>query len=540
MLAARPLRHRGARRRRSTRRAARGRVRLRDADGAEERRRGQRADQRGRDAEPARRSPTSTASTRSRDRAFHSSRWDHDVDLRGQAGRGDRHRRERDAVRARDRARGRARSRSSSGRGTGSRPTPNYHRAGHRRGEVAVPARAALPVGWYRFLQFWNSADRMYPAFRVDPDWPDQDVSISRPERQAAPRDDRARRARAGRASPSWSTRCCPTTRRSASACCRTTAGSAPCCATTSTGERAGRRGSSRTRSSPTSGRSYDADVSCSAPGSTPTSTCGRCEITGRGSRCSHDVWGDDPRAYLGITVPGFPNLFCLYGPNTNPVVGSVIFVLECQVNYIVKAIGAMLEHGYTTMECRRDVHDAYNERVDAEHEQLVWRHPRVHSYYNNDAGRVTTNMPWKLVDYWRMTHEPALDDFVVEPSAGRAWGLTWADSTARSRSSPERHRASAAPPRCASPRRVRRSSSSTSTSRAARAWSTRCAPRGSDGASCVGDVSTLDVAQRGGGHRGRRVRPPRRAREQRRHRPGRRPRHLGHDRGDVGPACSR
>ena len=65
-------------------------------------------------------------------------------------------------------------------------------------------------------------------------------------------------------------------------------------------------------------------------------------------------------------------------------------------------------------MECRQDVHDAYNERVDAEHEHLVWRHPRVHSYYNNARGRVTTNMPWKLLDYWRMTKEPALDDFVL------------------------------------------------------------------------------------------------------------------------------
>ena len=127
--------------------------------------------------------------------------------------------------------------------------------------------------------------------------------------------------------------------------------------------------------------------------------------ITGRDGRVLHDVWGDDPRAYLGITVPGFPNLFCLYGPNTNPVVGSVVFVLECQVNYVVKAIAGMHRSaGDSTMECRREVHDAYNERVDAEHEQLVWRHPRVHSYYNNDAGRVTTNMPWKLIDYWRMT----------------------------------------------------------------------------------------------------------------------------------------
>ena len=79
-----------------------------------------------------------------------------------------------------------------------------------------------------------------------------------------------------------------------------------------------------------------------------------------------HDVWGEDPRAYLGITMPGFPNLFCLYGPNTNPVVGSVVFMLECQVNYVMQSLGALLEGGYASMECRRDVHDEYNERVDA------------------------------------------------------------------------------------------------------------------------------------------------------------------------------
>ena len=161
------------------------------------------------------------------------------------------------------------------------------------------------------------------------------------------------------------------------------------------------------------SGRSYGADVIVLATGFQPNKFLWPMKITGR-QAVLHDVWGEDPRAYLGITVPGFPNLFCMYGPNTNPVVGSVIFVLECQVDYIVRAIAGMIEQGYTTMECRREVHDAYNEKVDAEHEHLVWRHPRVHSYYNNDAGRVTTNMPWKLVDYWRMTREPDLDDFIV------------------------------------------------------------------------------------------------------------------------------
>jgi hypothetical protein len=50
-------------------------------------------------------------------------------------------------------------------------------------------------------------------------------------------------------------------------------------------------------------------------------------------------------------------------------------------------------------------------DRYDAEHEQMVWRHPRVHSYYNNDDGRVVTNAPWRLLDSWRMTREPAPDD---------------------------------------------------------------------------------------------------------------------------------
>jgi 4-hydroxyacetophenone monooxygenase len=59
-------------------------------------------------------------------------------------------------------------------------------------------------------------------------------------------------------------------------------------------------------------------------------------------------------------------------------------------------------------------VHDAYNARLDAQHERMVWRHPRVRSYYNNRAGRVITNVPWRLIDYWRMTRAPDPADFVT------------------------------------------------------------------------------------------------------------------------------
>jgi 4-hydroxyacetophenone monooxygenase len=161
------------------------------------------------------------------------------------------------------------------------------------------------------------------------------------------------------------------------------------------------------------SGEEYDVDTIVFATGFHPNKFLWPMDVTARGARL-HDVWGEDPRAYLGITVPGFPNLFCLYGPNTNPVVGSVIFMLECQVNYVMRCLGALIEGGYSSMECRQDVHDEYNARVDAEHEHLVWRHPKVHSYYNNSRGRVTTNAPWRLVDYWRMTKHPDLGDYVL------------------------------------------------------------------------------------------------------------------------------
>ena len=128
------------------------------------------------------------------------------------------------------------------------------------------------------------------------------------------------------------------------------------------------------------------------------------------------DRWegGENPRAYLGITMPDFPNLFCMYGPNTNPVVGSVIFMLECQTNYIMGCLRALIENGHRSLECREGVHDEYNARLDAEMEKMVWRHPNVRSYYNNRAGRVITNVPWTMYAYWNMTRTPDLAEFHV------------------------------------------------------------------------------------------------------------------------------
>lgn len=136
-------------------------------------------------------------------------------------------------------------------------------------------------------------------------------------------------------------------------------------------------------------------------------------KVKGRGGRDLHESWAGEPRAYLGMTTPGFPNLFMIYGPNTNIVVnGSIIFFSECSVRYIVNSLKLLAETGATAMEVRQDVHDAFNRRVDAENLKMAWGAPQVTSWYKNESGRVTQNWPFALVDYWRATLKPDPKDF--------------------------------------------------------------------------------------------------------------------------------
>ncbi|HEY8526650.1 MAG TPA: NAD(P)/FAD-dependent oxidoreductase [Acidimicrobiales bacterium] len=135
--------------------------------------------------------------------------------------------------------------------------------------------------------------------------------------------------------------------------------------------------------------------------------------VTGRGGIDLHDHWAGEPRAYLGITVPGFPNLFCLYGPNTNIVInGSIVYFSECGVRYIVEALGLVLETGHRALEVRKDVHDAYNEAVDAENRRMAWGASGVNTWYKNASGRITQNWPFTLLEYWERTRAPDPEEY--------------------------------------------------------------------------------------------------------------------------------
>lgn len=137
-------------------------------------------------------------------------------------------------------------------------------------------------------------------------------------------------------------------------------------------------------------------------------------EIHGRDGKTLSKAWRDDPKAYLGITTPGFPNMFMLYGPNTNLAHGgSTIFHAECQARYIMQCLMHLIETNSREVEVREEINADYNDRVDAEHNSMVWTHPDVGNWYKNSRGRVVSNSPWRLVDYWSMTRQPNFDDFV-------------------------------------------------------------------------------------------------------------------------------
>jgi 4-hydroxyacetophenone monooxygenase len=156
------------------------------------------------------------------------------------------------------------------------------------------------------------------------------------------------------------------------------------------------------------------ADIIVYSTGFTVKEMAGRLHIKGRDGVTLKSAWDtDNPTAYLGLTVPRFPNFFCMLGPNSGPGHGgSVIFQAECQSRYIAAAIVKMAEAGADSIEVRPDVHDAYVKRVDEEHEQLIWTHPGMSTYYRNSKGRVFSVMPWRFVDYWSMTHDPDLLEY--------------------------------------------------------------------------------------------------------------------------------
>ncbi|MBM3675900.1 MAG: NAD(P)/FAD-dependent oxidoreductase [Actinobacteria bacterium] len=139
-------------------------------------------------------------------------------------------------------------------------------------------------------------------------------------------------------------------------------------------------------------------------------------QMTGRDGVDLHEWWDGEARAYLGMTIPSFPNLFLMYGPNTNIVInGSIIYFSEGEANYIVESVRMLCDRRLASMDVRRDVHDAYNERVDDANRAMAWGASSVNTWYKNASGRVSQNWPFSLLEFWQRTRRPDPADYLLK-----------------------------------------------------------------------------------------------------------------------------
>jgi 4-hydroxyacetophenone monooxygenase len=163
-------------------------------------------------------------------------------------------------------------------------------------------------------------------------------------------------------------------------------------------------------------GQRHEVDVIVYATGFHATKALYPMRITGRDGVDLRGLWGERPAAYLGITVPGFPNFFCMYGPGTNLAHGgSLILHSECQMRYISDALDQIIDGGLASIDPLQEKYDDWHARSQAELRTLVWAQPSVkHSFYKNAHGEIHGLSPWRLVDYWSWTKKVDLGDFVV------------------------------------------------------------------------------------------------------------------------------
>ena len=143
-------------------------------------------------------------------------------------------------------------------------------------------------------------------------------------------------------------------------------------------------------------------------------------QITGRNGVDLHTSWKDGAEATLGITVSGFPNLYVLYGPNTNLGHNSIIFMLERQIRYAIECIEALAEQDLAWLDVKPEVQAAYNDQVQRELAGTVWG-DSCHSWYKTESGKITNNWSGTTLRYWRRTVAPRLDDYVRQTRASSA-----------------------------------------------------------------------------------------------------------------------
>jgi cation diffusion facilitator CzcD-associated flavoprotein CzcO len=166
-------------------------------------------------------------------------------------------------------------------------------------------------------------------------------------------------------------------------------------------------------------------DVIVFATGFDAFNTTAELAIKGRGGRSLAEDWADGPEAYRGVVVSGYPNLFMLVGPNSGLGHNSIVFMIEAQVHYIMKCLEWLARGRLATVEVRPEVQAAWNEKLGQRFRRTVWQDKPsgsawqlpCTSWYVNSQGRNTTLWPGFSASYWLAMRRPHLADYL--PATG-------------------------------------------------------------------------------------------------------------------------
>ena len=158
---------------------------------------------------------------------------------------------------------------------------------------------------------------------------------------------------------------------------------------------------------------SRNVDVVIYSTGFETTTYLQAIDVTGRGGHSLREAWSDGAQAYLGMTTSGFPNLFMLYGPNTNQ--GCILFMLERQCDYITRQLGRMERESLSWIDIRADVMNAFNERLQQEIAEVdVWQAECGGEFYYRagPSGRLVTQWPNSMDAFTEATTAEDTDTF--------------------------------------------------------------------------------------------------------------------------------
>lgn len=163
-------------------------------------------------------------------------------------------------------------------------------------------------------------------------------------------------------------------------------------------------------------GTKHDVDVIVYATGFETTGWHWSVDVVGKNGKRLNDQWKDRPQAYLGISVANFPNMFVLYGPNTNLGHNSITFMLERQVEYTVKALTELHARGAAAMDVTEAAQTRFNKTLQADLAKTTWADPHCRSWYKNEHGDITQNWSSHTRDYAKATEQVDWADYTVRP----------------------------------------------------------------------------------------------------------------------------